>query len=327
MRQHVFERRYGAEWAEFEAWLARRAGAGHAQPLTDASIRDADLPQRYRRLCHQLAIARDRRYGTDVVDRLHAIAIEVHQVLYGGRARHDRAWLTYIFGGFARNVRADRGLALAAALLFFVPFALMIAVTQIYPDAVYYFLPGEKIADFETMYGPAADRLGRRGAESDFYMFGFYIFNNVRIAFQTFAGGLVFGVGAVFFLVFNGLVIGAVAGHVTAIGYGAAFWSFVAGHSAFELGGIVLSGAAGLKLGAALLAPGQLPRKDALAAAGRDAAGIMYGVAAMIVAAAFVEAFWSANTAIPHAIKYGVGAALCALTLGYFVYAGRPRAA
>lgn len=327
MRQHVFERRYGREWAEFEAWLARRAGAGRALPATEESIRDADVPQRYRRLCHQLAIARDRRYGSDVVDRLHAIAIEVHQVLYGGRTRHDHAWLAYIFGGFARSVRAERGLALAAALLFFVPLALMIAVTQVYPDAVYYLLPGEKIADFESMYGPDANRLGRRAAESDFYMFGFYIFNNVRIAFQTFAGGLVFGVGAVFFLVFNGLVIGAVAGHVTAVGYGAAFWSFVAGHSAFELGGIVLSGAAGLKLGAALLAPGRLTRKDALAAAGRDAARIMYGVAAMIVAAAFIEAFWSSNTAIPHVVKYGVGASLLALTIGYFVFAGRSRAA
>ena len=327
MRQHVFEQRYGREWAEFEAWLARRAGAGKELPGKDGSLSDADLPRRYRRLCHQLAIARDRRYGSDVVDRLHAIAIEVHQVLYAGRSRHDRAWLAYIFGGFARNVRSGRGLVLAAALLFFVPLALMIAVTQVYPDAVYYLLPGDKIADFESMYGPDANRLGRRAAESDFYMFGFYIFNNVRIAFQTFAGGLVFGIGAVFFLVFNGLVIGAVAGHVTVIGYGAAFWSFVAGHTALELGGIVLSGAAGLRLGTALLAPGRLTRKDALAAAGRDAAGIMYGVAAMIVAAAFVEAFWSSNTAIPHAVKYGVGAALIALTIGYFVYAGRSRAA
>jgi uncharacterized membrane protein SpoIIM required for sporulation len=251
----------------------------------------------------------------------------VHQVLYGRRTKHGRAWMAYVFGGFARCVRKERSLVYPALLLFFVPLALMIAVTQVYSDAVYYFLPGEKIAEFESMYGPGADRLGRRGAESDFYMFGFYIFNNVRIAFQTFAGGLVFGIGAVFFLVFNGLVIGAVAGHVTAAGYGPAFWSFVAGHSAFELGGIVLSGAAGLKLGAALIAPGQLARKDALAVAGREAASIMYGVAGMIVAAAFVEAFWSANTAIPHAIKYGIGAALCALTIAYFAVAGRNRAA
>jgi uncharacterized membrane protein SpoIIM required for sporulation len=324
VKQHVFEQRYGAEWAALEAWLARRgkgdAGAAPALP-------DADIPQRYRRLCHQLAIARDRRYGTEVVDRLHAIAIEVHQALYGKRARHQRAWAAYLFGGFARAVRAERRVVAAAVLLFFVPLAATVALTQLYPDVAYYLLPPDKIADFDSMYGPAASRLGRRGAESDFVMFGFYIFNNVRIAFQTFAGGLLFGIGAVFFLVFNGLVIGAVAGHVTAIGYGPAFWSFVAGHSAFELGGIVLSGAAGLKLGGALLAPGRLTRREAVARAGREAAAIMYGVAAMIVAAAFIEAFWSSRTALAHALKYGVGAVLVAATIGYFAVTGRARAA
>jgi hypothetical protein len=142
MKQHVFEQRYGAEWAEFEAWLARRDRPAKDQQ-TPPPIPDAELPQRYRRLCHQLAIARDRRYGTDVVDRLHAIAIEVHQVLYGGRSKHDRAWMGYVFGGFARNVRAQRRLVLAAVLLFFVPLLTMIAVTLFYPDAVYYLLPGE----------------------------------------------------------------------------------------------------------------------------------------------------------------------------------------
>lgn len=324
MKQQVFEARYGAEWDAFEAWLARRAGGAKDGP---PPIAEVEVPQRYRRLCHQLAIARDRRYATDIVDRLHDIAIEVHQALYGGRTRHDRAWLGYVFGGFARCVRAHRRLAAAAVLLFFVPFALMIALAQVYPDAVYYVLPGQKIAEFEQMYGPGASRLGRGGAESDFYMFGYYIFNNVSIAFQTFAGGLVFALGTVVVLVINGVVIGAIAGHVTAIGYGAAFWSFVAGHSAFELGGIVLSGAAGLRLGCALVSPGQLTRKEALAVAGRDAAGIMYGVAGMIVAAAFIEAFWSANTEIAHAIKHGAGIALIAITIGYFLFAGRARAA
>jgi uncharacterized membrane protein SpoIIM required for sporulation len=324
----VFEARHGAEWARFEAWLARRTrGDRDAADGAMPPLADAELPQAYRRLCHQLALARDRRYGTDVVDRLHALAIEVHQVLYGARAEQHSGWLAYVFGGFARNVRAQRGLVLAAAALFFVPFVSMLALAQYYPDAVYYVLPGDKVADLESMYGPGASRLGRRGAESDIQMFGFYIFNNVRIAFQTFAGGLLFGFGAIFFLVFNGLVIGAAAGHVTASGLGTAFWSFVAGHSALELGGIVLSGVAGLRLGSALLAPGRLTRKDALGIAGRDAAGIMYGVAGMLLAAAFVEAFWSSIVTVAPMVKYLVGGALIAAVAAYFVFAGRARAA
>ena len=89
---------------------------------------------------------------------------------------------------------------------------------------------------------------------------------------------------------------------------------------------LVLAGAAGLKLGAALIAPGRLTRKQALVAAGRAAAGIMYGVAAMLFAAAFVEAFWSPRTFAPH-IKYAVGAAMWLAVLAYFAYAGRARGA
>ena len=88
-------------------------------------------------------------------------------------------------------------------------------------------------------------------------MLAFYIYNNVRIDFQCFAGGLLFGVGSIFFLVYNGLHIGAVAGHLTRVGYGETFWGFVAGHSSFELLGAVLAGAAGLRIGYALVAPGR----------------------------------------------------------------------
>ena len=336
MKQQTFEQRYAPEWNALEAWLEQRARPAArrmraAEPGVENTaappLPDAELPQRYRRLCHQLAIARDRRYGTDVVERLHRLALEIHQILYGARTGERSVWLGYVFGGFARNVRAQWRVVAASAALFLVPFFGMNAITQLYPDAIYYLMRSEEIANFEAMYGPAADRLGRRGAESDFYMFGFYIFNNVRIAFQTFAGGLLFGAGAAFFLVFNGLVLGAVQGHVVALGFGTAFYSFVAGHSALELTCIVLSGAAGLRLGTALVSPGRLTRQAALAVAGRDAAGIMYGVAGMLVAAAFVEAFWSSITVIPPVSKYIVGVALGAALTAYFLFAGRNRAA
>ena len=92
-------------------------------------------------------------------------------------------------------------------------------------------------------------------------MFGFYIRHNVGIAFQCFAAGLFAGVGSLFFLAYNGALIGAVAGYLTERGLAATFFSFVVTHSAFELTAIVLSGAAGLRLGTRLLAPGRQTRR------------------------------------------------------------------
>ena len=107
------------------------------------------------------------------------------------------------------------------------------------------------------MYDPANKRLGMRESDTDVLMFGFYIWNNVRIGFQTFAGGMLAGVGSAWFLGANGVIIGAVAGYLTQAGFGETFWSFVSGHSALELSAIVLSGAAGFKLGLAVDRAGQ----------------------------------------------------------------------
>jgi uncharacterized membrane protein SpoIIM required for sporulation len=177
------------------------------------------------------------------------------------------------------------------------------------------------------MYDPASKRLGMREADTNLVMFGFYIWNNVRIGFQTFAGGLAFGVGSIWFLASNGVVIGAVAGYLTQIGYARTFWSFVAGHSSFELIAIVLSGAAGLRLGLAVIAPGDLSRKAALVAAAKPAVRVMYGAAVLFLIAAFVEAFWSPHTAIPFGAKIAVGAAGWVVLASYFAFAGRARAA
>jgi uncharacterized membrane protein SpoIIM required for sporulation len=154
-------------------------------------------------------------------------------------------------------------------------------------------------------------------------MFGYYIMNNIGIAFQTFASGLLFGLGSLFFLLFNGLMIGAVAGHLTQIGYGETFWSFVVGHGAFELTAIALAGAAGLKIGWALLVPGRLPRAEALRIAAGSSVRLVGGVIVFLLLAAFIEAYWSSMALASPTLKYAVGAALWLLVLAYLLLAGR----
>jgi uncharacterized membrane protein SpoIIM required for sporulation len=328
MKQQAFEERYAREWQEFEAWLDRRDKVRHAGQKLVASppFDDAEIPHRYRRICQLLALARDRHYGADVIERLHRLAVRGHRLLYGVRGDRRNRFLLFAFGGFSRLVRRERRTVALAALLFMGPLAAMIGVLQLYPDFVHYLLDPGQIASFEAMYKPDAARLGRTPeADSSFLMFGYYVWNNVKIAFQTFAGGLLFGIGTLFFLLFNGFVIGAVAGHLTRIGYSEPFYSFVSGHSALELTAIVLAGAAGLKLGAALVAPGQLSRKQALIGAARGAGGLIYGAAGMLLLAAFVEAFWSPLTEVPPQLKYGVGIALWVALGAYFLLLGRSR--
>ena len=317
MRQHQFEEAHAAEWQEFESFLDNPKSK---------SFDPAEMPARYRRICQALALAADRQYSPQLVDRLNQLALRGHHALYRNRRRQSQRMLEYLLAGFPALVRAEWRLVLAAALLFFGPLLGLLAVLQSYPEFVHYLLEPGQIASFHEMYDPANRRLGTRGADSSLMMFGFYIWNNIRIGFQTFAGGMLFGVGSIWFLAANGVLIGAVAGYLTHVGYTETFWSFVAGHSSLELLAIVIAGAAGLRLGMAVISPGNASRRAALVAAAKPAVRLMYGAAMMFLVAAFVEAFWSPLTEVPFPIKIIVGACGWALLLLYFLLAGRARA-
>jgi len=318
MKQHQFEEAHAKEWQEFETFLEN--------PRKSPFPAD-EMPPRYRRICQSLALAADRQYSPELVDRLNQLALRGHHALYRNRRRESQRALEFLLAGFPALVRAEWRLVLAASLLFFGPLLGLIAVLQAYPEFVHYLLAPEQIANFHQMYDPANKRLGSREADSSLMMFGFYIWNNIRIGFQTFAGGLLAGVGSIWFLAANGVVIGAVAGYLTQVGYTQTFWSFVAGHSSLELVAIAIAGAAGLRLGMAVISPGNVSRRAALVAAAKPAVRLMYGAAIMFLAAAFVEAFWSPLTEFGFQTKIIVGICGWVLLLGYFLLSGRAHAA
>jgi uncharacterized membrane protein SpoIIM required for sporulation len=327
VKQAAFEQRHGGEIRRFEDWLGRRRTPAGAQGPAGPALPDIEVPAAYRRLCQLLALARDRQYSPDLIERLNQLVLRGHHLLYGARGGRSARILAFLAGGFPRLVRENWPLVAASALLFFGPALAMIAALLANPDFIYYLLDPAQVAQFQGMYDPASTRLGQRDSDDNVMMFAFYIWNNVKIGFQTFATGMAFGLGSVFYLVSNGLTIGAVAGYLTAVGHGVPFWSFVSGHSAMELGAIVLSGAAGLKLGGALVAPRGLSRRQALVQAGRPAVQIMYGAALMFLAAAFIEGFWSPLTTFPPETKYAAGLGMALLALLYFTLAGRGRGA
>ncbi len=171
-----------------------------------------------------------------------------------------------------------------AAATFLLPAVVIGLLVYWRPELILSVVNSEMAASFEEMYSPSADSIGRtRTATTDWMMFGFYIRNNISVAFQCFAGGLFAGLGRLFFLAYNGAFGGALAGYLTERGLSPTFYSFIATHSAFELTAIVLSGAAGLRIGHALLAPGRLTRRQSLVLATRDSAVLLYGVTAMLL--------------------------------------------
>jgi uncharacterized membrane protein SpoIIM required for sporulation len=325
MKQEQFIQHYQALWQQLEAWLDYQVTTKNERARLNLVEPSLDFPQTYRQICHHLALAQSRLYSPALIERLNQLVIRGHNVLYSSRLHFLHGIAEFYLRTLPQQVRRSYKAVLLAALLFFGSFGGMLAAIQVKPELVYSVVDPSSVAKMESMYEPSrTGRLGReREADSDVLMFGYYIRNNTGIGFQCFASGILYGIGSIFFLLFNGLYIGAIAGHLTQIGYIETFWGFVAGHSAFELTAIVLSGAAGFLLSKALIMPGRKSRGLALRDESRHAILIVYGAMTLFIMAAFIEAFWSSQTWIPLHIKYAVGIGLWFLTIGYFLLVGR----
>lgn len=319
-----FETVYEAEWAELETLLDRVLGRTRAQAGSGKDVSGARVAALYRRACEQLALARARSYPAYLVDRLERLTADGHQVVYQSHEFGVARVKQMLAVDFPCAVREQARYVATAALLFALPTILVALVVYRHPELILSVVSADTAASFEEMYSPAADSIGRvREATTDWIMFGFYIRHNVGVAFQCFAGGLFAGLGSLFFLAYNGAFSGAIAGYLTERGLAPTFYSFIATHSAFELTAIVLSGAAGLRIGHALLAPGRLTRRQALVQATQESAIILYGVTAMLIVAAGIEAFWSSARWLAPAIKYTVAAMCWIAVLAYFTLQGR----
>jgi len=325
MRQEQFVARHQAEWEAFEQWLRHRgSGRGKMGPGQPQMVADEEIPARYRRLCQQLALARSRDYSSPLLEHLQQLMQDGHAVLYRAPPPRWRLALEFVAAGFPRLVRSQAALMWTSLALFALPLLAMYLLMLWRPELVNHVLDPAQVAQFERMYDSSdPDRALGRESGDDWRMFGHYIMNNVSIGLRTFAGGLLAGVGTIFVLVFNGISIGTVAGYLQAVGHGGPLFRFICTHGALELSAIVIAGGAGLRLGLALVAPGNRRRRDALVHAGRIGARLSLGVALMLLGAAFIEAFWSSIAWLPDLLRFSVAGLLWAAVLAWLWRGGR----
>lgn len=301
-------------WDELDSLLAKK----HLlYKLPAASIsRAASL---YREVCSDLMRARGAGYSSDVVDLLDSLSARACSAMYSAPPYRLAGLRELVVAGFPRSVRRNaRFLALAVAL-FILPGLLGFAGALRSRGFAVQIMSESMVAQMEKSY---ADFGQGRGEGGDTMMASFYVYNNIGIAFRCFATGILFGLGSIFFLVYNGLSIGVVAGAVTAAGHGRNLFTFMAGHGAFELTAIVISGAAGIAMGYALVDAGPRTRWASLRAKSGDLFCMIAGAALMLLVAAGIEGFWSPS-AVPARVKWGVAAFLYILVLAYLVFAGR----
>jgi uncharacterized membrane protein SpoIIM required for sporulation len=315
LSQDEFVARRKPDWDRLELLLTE-AAAWHRLPPRSIS-RAAAL---YRAVCADRMRAQAAGYGVELLALLDGLAARGHNALYSAPPYRLQAVWDLVRADFPRALRRHARFFLLALGLFLLPGLVGFGLSYRSRSFALGLLSPEMAEHMEEAY---ADGFGKGRSESaDTMMAGFYVHNNVGIAFRCFATGVLFGLGSMFFLVYNGLQMGAVAGLLTASGRGFNLLTFVASHGAFELTAIVIAGTAGLVMGYALVDTRGRRRFDSLRARARDIVQLVLGAALMLIVAAFIEGFWSPS-AIPAPIKLSVAGGLYLLVAAYLALAGR----
>ena len=276
----------------------------------------------YRAACADLALADAYQLPPNMVQYLHQLVGRAHNQLYRGTSFQLSAWWREMFFAVPQRLFADNCLRLATAVFWGVFLACMLMAIAS-PKFTEQLLGKEEIQSLEDMYEHPA---GGRHLDASSMMAGFYIFNNAGIGLQCFAFGLIYGIGGLFITISNAAILGAVFGHMANAKQCGNFYQFVTAHGPFELTGIVLAAAAGMRFGFSMIETRGWTRAASLRRAAREAVPAACAAVALFCLAAPIEAFVSHST-LPYAVKAGVAILSSGLLMFYFVLLGYPRGA
>jgi len=275
----------------------------------------------YRNLCGDLSLATSKQLSEPVIQYLHGLAARSHSQLYRFLAEPLRvgpSTRAFILRAVPHRIIRDRAVHIALAA-FFLPLLLFAYAAYVDEEVPLTILGQGMMMQLETMYGSPATG---RELPMNVAMSGFYVRNNATIALQCFAMGLFLGIGSVLSLIVNGVFLGTVFGFMLSGPFAGNFLAFVVSHTPFELGGIAVSGAAGVKLGYSIVFTNGRSRLASLRLAARDSVPTVCLATTMILMAAAIEGFWSPSS-VPLPFKYGMCVLCTAILIVYFGVLGQ----
>jgi uncharacterized membrane protein SpoIIM required for sporulation len=319
MDERSFVRKRGAAWERLEALLARAGRRG----LRELQAHELfELGRLYRWTTSDLAYAQGHGFDPQIVHYLNRLTARAHAHVYGSTVETSRAriarFFTETFPGEFRRSWPYIGLCIALTLVWA---AVAYGIVAHDPSNAYALLPEEivpahitkSLHDSNFAFTPNASAM----------MSSLIITNNIRVAFLTFAAGIVtVGVGTIYLIIFNALMLGALGALFAHAGFGPDFWATVAPHGVIELTAIQIAGGAGLLIAAGVLLPGRLRRRDAIALNSRRAGVLIAGVTAMLCVAGIIEGFFS-PLRFPADVRASVGIVTALVLIAYFGFGGR----
>ena len=272
-------------WTRLEQ-LMERVSRASLKSLNRGELRELGLL--YRQAASDLAVLRADPSSVHFAGYLNQLLARAHNTIYAGHKTSHLAALLYFRDTYPQVFRKNFNYCVFAFVLFLGGAVIGSILTLQDPDFRLKIIGPEMVQTIDRHEMWTHSVVAVKPLASSAIMT-----NNLSVAFTAFAAGITAGLGTMYMIVFNGLLIGVIGTACAQAGMSLQLWSFVAPHSVLELPAIFISAGAGLRIATGLLFPGTLPRRESLVVAGREAVQLVLGCVPMLFIAGIIEAFLS----------------------------------
>jgi uncharacterized membrane protein SpoIIM required for sporulation len=295
-------------WSKLEALLNQSAKNG-LKSLTRSDLQELSLL--YRQTAADLAAIREDRGSVHFARYVNQLLVRAHNTIYSGRRASAKSIFSFFWETYPATFRRYWKHCLMSVTIFLVAGVVGAALTYQNPDFKVKILGPQMVETIDRHEMWTHSIVGIKPLASSAIMT-----NNMSVGFTTFAFGITAGLGTIYMMAFNGLLIGVIGMACRLSGMSLQLWSFVAPHGVLELPAIFIAGGAGLRIAQGLLFPGVLPRRESLARAGLEAVKLVLGTIPILIIAGLIEAFVS-PTGLPIPLKFSLAGALFVLLAAY----------
>jgi len=268
----------------------------------------------YRQTAADLSVLREDPTGQLYARRLNQLLARAHNIIYTGNRVNTSGILPFFTKTYPELFRRNFRYVFAALVIFLAGAIVGLLMTLHNPAFQLQVLGSEMVTTIEHRKMWTHSVVAVKPVASSTIMT-----NNLSVTFLTFAMGVTGGLGTVYLVFFNGLLLGVVGTACWLNQMSLQLWSFVAPHGVLELPSIFIAGGAGLRIANGMLFPGFLSRRDSLHLAGAEAIQLLIGTIPMLVIAGILEGFFS-PTSETMLLKFSVAAGLFLLLVCYLTY-------
>lgn len=280
-----------------------------------------EMAQQFTELVNDLGYSKTFYPHSKVTQYLNDLASRIYLNIYRNKreetSRIGRFWKTELPLTVRKHHRE-----ILIAFLVFAGFAVMAAFSSAHDETFVRGVLGDNYVEMTEENIAKGDPFGVYKHTNPLNMFFAIALNNIYISFQVFVWGFFLGLGSIWELFINGVMVGSFQYYFFAKNLGFASVLVIWIHGTLEISAIILSGAAGIIVGNSILFPGSHKRLHSLMQGAKDGLKIMVGMVPILLTAAFLEGFVTRYSYgdMPRWLSIFILAASFTFIMWYFVW-------